>query len=639
MRRVPVVVAALLGVLAISPIAQQQPQFKGGTDLVAIDFTALGPDGRAVSDLTAREITVKVDGRTRDIKNLQFVRLAQPGGTAVVAPGAAVLPPPFAANDRSAPARNVLIVMDQDQIGAGEGKTTVDAAARFLDRLAPIDRVGLVTMPAGGIQVDLTTNHARVRAALSTLVGKSTRRSPFANISLDEVMIILDERMDPDKQRTNEILDRECRWAQTGSPCRQNVIDEARQIARETERATRATLQSLTGLFEGLATIEGPKTVVFLSQALVRFEDTHLDMEDVARAASKGRVQLYVLQLHKPGPDVLTRNTPPERTNDGERTLGGLGDLASSTGGELLRVTGLGDTVFSQIADQMSAYYLLGFEPRAEERDGKTHRIQVTTTRRGVTIKTRPMFVIDDPDRLGPKPTLPVTVLRDRAEYRELPLRAAAYAFRDPDPKHVRIVVALETGDASTALTSAAFALVDVKGQRAAEWTEEGENVVRRPLLTAAAVPPGEYLLRVTAIDTAGRLGAVEQDIVATLTPATPFTFGPLMLGWNEAGAFRPRLLFDAAAQELAAYLELYGSPPAGTPFGVVFEIAATADGPAIVSAGAQLFASSDPDRRVASGTLAISGLAPGDYVVRALATVNGATVGRTLRTLRKAAR
>jgi hypothetical protein len=111
------------------------------------------------------------------------------------------------------------------------------------------------------------------------------------------------------------------------------------------------------------------------------------------------------------------------------------------------------------------------------------------------------------------------------------------------------------------------------------------------------------------------------------------------MLGWNEAGAFRPRLLYDAAAQEVTAYLELYGSPATGTPFGVTFEIAAGADAPALATAGAQLFASADPDRRVASGTLAIAALAPGDYVVRAIASANGSPVGRTMRTLRKAAR
>ena len=52
------------------------------------------------------------------------------------------------------------------------------AAARFLDRLTPLDRVGLVTMPNGKVEADLTTNHVRVREALAVLwwaVGRAGR--------------------------------------------------------------------------------------------------------------------------------------------------------------------------------------------------------------------------------------------------------------------------------------------------------------------------------------------------------------------------------------------------------------------------------------------------------------------------------
>jgi VWFA-related protein len=533
----------------------------------------------------------------------------------------------------------VLIVVDHEQIGAADGKAAIDAASRFLDRLGPLDRVGVVTLPNGRIEVDLTTNHRRVRQALSTITGKATRRNLFYNLSLDEAMIIREERLEPaaaDRMRTGEILDRECRFAAADSACRANVESEALLIAREAEAATRATLQSLAGLFEGLAPIDGPKTVLFLSQSLVRFEDTHLDFEDVARAAARARAQLFVIQLHRAAVDALARNTPPERTNDGARLLGGLQDLAGATGGELFRLSGASDPVFTRIADQMSAYYLVGFEPRRDERDGKAHRIEITTRRRDVTIHVRPTFVLDDPDRLPPAPSQAVTMLRDRVAYQDLTLRATAYAFRDPDPKHLKIVVAVETAEPTPPLVQAAFSLVDVAGARAAEWTEAGANVVRRPLLTAAAVPPGEYRLRVAAIDALGRRGAVEHEFVAALTDAAPFVLAPLMLGWNEAGAFRPRLLFDAASPSAVAYLEMYGGPPPGNAMGIVFEIAERPDGPAIATSDAKLMASSDADRRVATGELPLAALAPGDYVVRAIVSVNGAPVGRVSRTLRR---
>ena len=227
-------------------------------------------------------------------------------------------------------------------------------------------------------------------------------------------------------------------------------------------------------------------------------------------------------------------------------------------------------------------------------------------------------------------------MLRDRVAYQDLPLRVTAYPFRDPDPKHLKIVVALETVETTQPLASAAFALVDVAGAQAAEWTEEGANVVRRPLLTAAAVPPGEYRLRVAAIDAAGRRGAVEHEFLAALTDAKPFVLAPLMLGWNEAGAFRPRLLFDRDAPSAVVYLEMYGGPPPGSAMSIVFDIADRPDGPALATADAKLAQTAEQDRRVATGELPLASLPAGDFVVRAVVSVNGAPVGRVFRTLRK---
>ena len=62
----------------------------------------------------------------------------------------------------------------------------------------------------------------------------------------------------------------------------------------------------------------------------------------------------------------------------------GLEDLAGVTGGELFRMSGLGDLVFGRIADQISSHYLLGFEPRSGENNGKPHKIEITTTRKNV---------------------------------------------------------------------------------------------------------------------------------------------------------------------------------------------------------------------------------------------------------------
>ena len=210
----------------------QSVQFRGGTDIVAIDFLATRPDGQPVEDLVAKEIVLKVDGRVRDLRSFQFVKLS---ATSREVPARAALPAPFGANDAPSPGRSVIIVVDHEQTRASEGRSATAAAARFLDRLTPLDQAGLVTMPNGKVEVDLTTNHDRVRKALADVVGRAQRKTGISNISLDEAMTVLAERIDPDKTFTQELIDRECRFAPADSACRTRVVQDALQIARETE--------------------------------------------------------------------------------------------------------------------------------------------------------------------------------------------------------------------------------------------------------------------------------------------------------------------------------------------------------------------------------------------------------------------
>ena len=83
----------VLTACAVGLSAQQSrpPQFRGGTDLVAIDFLAVRDDGRPVTDLKADEIVLRVDGKPRDIRSFQFVKVA-PLSVAILIASTAVNP-------------------------------------------------------------------------------------------------------------------------------------------------------------------------------------------------------------------------------------------------------------------------------------------------------------------------------------------------------------------------------------------------------------------------------------------------------------------------------------------------------------------------------------------------------------------
>jgi VWFA-related protein len=627
----------LFSAFCLSPSAfvlAQQPQFRAGTDLVAVDFQVVDENGQPVTDLKPAELTLKVDGRTRDIRALQFVKVARTSGDAP-APVAS-LPMPFASNDAITPGRIVIIVVDHEHLRPGEGKAAIDAAGRLVDRLSPTDRIGLVTLPYGSVEVDLTTNHARVKTALEGIVGRAPRTSAIWNISIWEAVTMERERLDPDKPVTNEVIARECHGP-SDSACIQQVAAEGLRLSREIDLRTRTTLKAIEDFFKGVAHVEGPKTVVLLSGALVRanINDTPFDMDDVALAATAARAQLYVVQPHESMMDTLNRNSNATLTKDMDLKLEGLEDLAGVTGGVLFRLSGAGDNIFSRIADEVSAYYLLGFEPGARERDGKRHKIELTTKRQRVLIRARPGFIIDEPDRTA-RPLGPTAILRDFAVHRDLQLRAAAFPFRNADKENVKVVVAVEPADSATTLNAAAFAMINTKGQVVAEWTEEGAAVVVRPLVTAAVVPPGDYRLRVAAVDTTGRRGAVDYEFAAALTPADPVRLGTLMAGVAERGNFRPRLQFDLTATPSATgYAEIYGALPTGAALTATLELAIAPGAPPLASAPANVLLTADPVRRVATGDLEIKSVTPGDYVLRLVVKHDDRKIGQATRVIR----
>ena len=115
------------------------------------------------------------------------------------------------------------------------------------------------------------------------------------------------------------------------------------------------------------------------------------------------------------------------------------------------------------------------------------------------------------------------------------------------------------------------------------------------------------------------------------LTPAGPLKISSLLLG-TSAGGFKPALAFSNEPAALAS-IEIYGKPGSSLPLRL--ELAASADGPALQQAQPAGSGTKEADRFLVSGTFQIGGLAPGDYVVRAIVGPPDSE-GRVVRTLRK---
>jgi hypothetical protein len=160
-------------VLAFSAATILGAQTAAG-ESVAIDFFATGGDG-SVFDLRAAEVSLKIDGRVRQIRSLRYVSLPSANPAAVAAEPEPELAPPYGSNVSEANGRWVTVIVDHESIRPGAERNTMAAAVRMVKSLGPRDRVSYVTMPNGGIEVDFTTDHERVASALRKFVGRAPR--------------------------------------------------------------------------------------------------------------------------------------------------------------------------------------------------------------------------------------------------------------------------------------------------------------------------------------------------------------------------------------------------------------------------------------------------------------------------------
>ena len=105
-----------------------------------MEFFASGPDG-VVFDLRPDELTLKVNGRARQIRSLRYVSLPGADPAGVATEPLPELEAPYGSNVLEGAGRRVTIVVDHESIRPGAEKNVMNSAVRFLNALGPRDQV------------------------------------------------------------------------------------------------------------------------------------------------------------------------------------------------------------------------------------------------------------------------------------------------------------------------------------------------------------------------------------------------------------------------------------------------------------------------------------------------------------------
>ena len=586
-----VFMCALLAAGAASTLAGSGAPRQGAPGGTRVIVRALTSAGEPVTDLKASDLTIRTDGKPREVKALDLVTIAAdlPAPGAAPAVSASTLPAPFATNSAAPTAapggREILFILDEEGVGPGREEPLRNAVAQIVSALGARDRVGLLSLRVGGIQIAPTAERkAQVTEAMKNFVGGGSASESSGDMTC----------------RTKRALGT-LNGVLRGSPTGRTIV-----VITPGLPATPAGMGKMSRVDQMSTT------------ALCEIRST--DFEELGASAAGSPANVYVVHYV----DGLASSGNVSIAQEG------IDNIAGTTNAETIRIGGGGEKNIGRIARETSSYYVATLDGAAT---GAVRRVDAKSSRPDVKILARPAAAAAGASASAGKKMSPRDMMTTTTAFSDVPLRATGLVSRD-GATGMKLVTFFEPGDPSAKLTAASIGLVDEKGTVKAQWSAKPEEL-ERPLVTAALpIAPGKYRVRVAATTAAGG-GTVDYDVVAALQDAAPVKLGGMMLGVSSDKGFAPRLQFSRADTMAVGVAEVYGVPK-GANVTVQFEIADSDAGQPRGAAAGNVQNGPTEDARVVFGGFGIETLEPGDYVMRAIVSIDGKVAGTATRTLRK---
>ncbi|MEW6322037.1 MAG: VWA domain-containing protein [Acidobacteriota bacterium] len=641
-----------------APAAQppQTPTFRAGVDLLTVDATVVDGEGRQVEDLAATEFTVQVDGQRRQVVSAEYIKhetaLRTVGGLPeprrdTPAPGDVY----FSTNaGRPGPGgRYIVVMVDQGNIRAGLGRATMREAVRFLDRLNPNDYVAAIAIPGPGPVVDFTVEHDKVREALLSIVGQASPTRGRFYFSITEALAIVEHS---DAVLRAQVVLRECGGILVSAAelerCERDLEQEAGEFMIDLRRRTQLSLRAMRDVLRNLSAVDVPKSVILISEALV-LERDYGAVDEIAAIAADSRASIDVMLLDVSPVDASESRRPTTPREDRELQVQGLEALAGLSRGSLHRIAGSATAAFDRIARALAGYYLIAVEARPSDRDGRRHRVEVRTSRRGLAVLSRRGFLAPVSGTSGTSSAEDAvsSALRAPGLRTEIPIRLATWTYKEPGTTRVRLVVAADIerlADQSLEYVTGLM-VSDANGRSVATPVEP------RTLTTAVGDPgaavyrgaitvePGRYRVRLAVSDKDGRVGSVDRVVDAFHVDGTSLMIGDLLVATapqDDQGTMAPAVDPRIDGDALAALLEIYGPAAEVGAVEATLEITPRVeDARPIATVPMSVAGTRAAEIHAAQVQVGTATLPPGEYLARAVLREGGTPRGHVVRPFR----
>ena len=629
-------------------VAQQQlpkPAFETQTELVLVDVNVVDREARPVPTLTSGDFALEVNGQPRKIESVQFISTVATG-TSPSTPRESA----YTSNESATTGRLLLFVVDEGSLRPGSGRAILRTAQSLFNRLAPGDQIGLSRLPTGFGSVEFTADRKRISDALQRVTGSAGIRMSLMHISISEAWALESN----DTGTFQQAVQREC-GGQKGAEleaCSTQLESDARAMVMEASSRSRSTLQSLEGLLKNLAQVKLPVNIVLISEGMFVARD-RTSMTALGRLAADARATIHVMRPSQSFFDVDDRapSGGASRVFDDGLMNEGLEQVASQTRGSMSIVSGDGALQFDRLGRELSGYYLIGFEPTESDRTGKERRIKVEVKPRGLTVRARPTFVIPTAEAKTTAATMSASerledVMRSPLPVRGLPLRVSSYSTVETGTPKVRMVISAEVGDPASTPAEWTVGVVVFDKDDKIVYNRGGLSTLQpagkgdpspRLLLTSLVLDPGEYTLRVGAVDDTGRSGSVHASLNARLTKLPGnISAGDLILAPQPptAGEMpRPRPTSVIDSETVAAMIEMTGDAATLNKTRITVQVSDAENGQPLISVEAKQ--AQRGNARAVAATMRLGVLPPGEYVARAVIAVPGQPESRVTRPFR----
>jgi len=545
-----------MGPVAVAQQAEQPPlTFRVEANFVEVDAFVSDANGKPVPGLRAGDFQLLEDGKPQTVSAFSFVNIP------ITRPERPLFSPtaiePDVDTNVGMDGRIYLFVLDDLHIDLTRGPRVKEALHRFFERNFGANDLAAVVFTGGRSQdgQEFTNNPRLLLAAVDKFTGRKLR-SPTL------------ERLDEyNRQQTAGLRN-------AGDPVNDPVAFERVQNARN-------MLQSVQKLADFMAGLHGRRKAMVLVSEGIDYDiydlfgnngsaSTVVDAtRDAIASSTRANVSIYAIDprgLAVPGSELIEASGGvvddpnlglgiQSAMNELRLSQDSLRELADETGGFAAVNRNNVDEAFDRIVQESSSYYVLGYVPANDRRDGRFRKIDVRITRPGVTVRARRGYVAprgraaaatrasNDPaaDALkaaveSPLPTTGIPMRLFAAPYKGTPPNAAvalavelnidALKFTQKNGTYndaLTLITYVTDDSGKTRVNEKASVDLTLMPATFARAHERGFRVT-----SAVNLPPGRYQLRMSAADAAGVAGSVARTLVVPDFYKQPLTMSGL---------------------------------------------------------------------------------------------------------------